>query len=274
MQKSVYSLVLINSQAAFFKQNVACWVIEPISGEVWNDVENESQLQNIIKKFNHRLNSEHDLKHVSLQVTYDDSYHGLIAALAASLHQLKCDDWQLFCYKPLLSRVSVAYGLPDENSLDNYLLTKLLPLLSNSFNYQDDSLVVEKQRAEQSHHDDMAMLQQTKSSMERQIQELKQQVNIQHKLDFEQLLCFLPLFYKNVWNTLTPEDLAILSGNLIQKINIQSPYHEPDKNTVLVLKKRFTRLSDSHQQSIIQFCHTLEHPLSIRHEMSVYLESM
>ncbi|NRB81418.1 MAG: hypothetical protein HRU38_22605 [Saccharospirillaceae bacterium] len=274
MQKSVYSLVLINSQAAFFKQNVACWVIEPISGETWNDVENELQLKNIITKFNARQNSENDLKQVSLHVTYDDACNHLLSALATSLYQHQCNDWQLFCYKPLLSRVSVSYGLPDEDCLDNYLVTKLLPLLSDSFNYQDDSLIIEKQRAELSHQDDMATLQHIKSSMEQQIQVLRQQVNIQHKLDLEQLLCFLPLFYKNVWNTLTPQDLAILSGNLIQEINIKSPYHEPDKNTVLVLKKRFTRLSDSHQQSIIQFCHTLEHPLSIRHEMSVYLESM
>lgn len=274
MQKSVYSLVIIDNRAAFFKQTGTAWATEQISGETWLDAKRESQVQNMVKKLSERLNSEHDLKQVSLQVAYDESSNHLLATLANTLYQHQCNDWQLFCYKPLLSRVSVAYGKPDATSLDDYLLTKLLPLLSDSFNYQDDNLIVEKQRAELSHQDDMATLQHIKSSMEREIQALKQQVNIQHKLDLEQLLCFLPLFYKDVWNTLTPEDLAVLSGNLIQKINIQSPYHEPDKNTVLTLKKRFMRLSENQQQSIIQFCHTLEHPLSVRHEMSNYLESI
>ncbi|WP_299792314.1 hypothetical protein [uncultured Shewanella sp.] len=278
MEKSVYSLLLIDKHAAFFKRSGQEWGNETISGESWHLASSSNELLQLITKLNKKINSEYQLEKVSLTLVYDNSFASKIGELASILHEYKCQQWQLLSYPLLAKHAHAEEGYQSHSSLDqSWVLTALLPVLYHRYyQFTDTSLSVEEngrqERVVEHHRSEEQRLSVELNDLKMQVETLKQQVNIQHKLDLEQLLCFLPLFYKEVWTVVNPEQIALLSGNLITKINIKSPYRDPDKSTLLALKKQFLRLSIQQQSNIVDFCLRIEHPLEVRSEMESFLE--
>lgn len=279
MEKSVYSLLLIDKHATIFKKNGQGWVNECISGESWHSLSSSSELVQLITKFNRKVNSDFQLNNMVLTVIYDNDFSEKISDLASILHEFKCEEWQLISYAMLAKHAQAKDGYQSFSSLDqSWIITVLLPVL---YNRHHTYLISEElgnrdnqERKIGCHEEKEKRLSEELNKLRLQIQSLKLQVNIQHKLDLEQLFCFLPLFYKDVWTIINPEQIALLSGNLITQINIKSPYREPDKSTLLVLKKQFVRLSNQQQTNIIDFCLRIEHPLEVRREMQSFLEEI
>ena len=278
MEKSVYSLLIIDKHAAIFKRSGQEWANESISGESWHSISSSNELVQLITKLNRKINSNYQLNQVSLTVVYDNSFTEKIGELASILHECKCEQWQLIGYPVLAKNAQAKEGHQSFASLDQtWVLTVLLPVLYHRYyQFTDTSLQVEesgkRERMMENHKSEDKRLSLELNDLKMQVKTLKQQVNVQHKLDLEQLFCFLPLFYKNVWTIINPEQIALLSGNLITEINIKSPYREPDKSTLLALKKQFTMLSKQQQSNIVDFCLRIEHPLEVRSAMQSFLE--
>jgi hypothetical protein len=278
MEKSVYSLLLIDKHSTIFKRSGQEWINESISGESWLSISSTNELVQLITKFNRKINSNYQLNKVSLTVVYDTNFTDKIVELASILHEYKCEQWQLISYAMLAKHAQAKEGHQFYSSLDHtWILTALLPVLYHRYyQFTDTSLLVDesgkRECVMESHKLEDKRLSVELNDLKMQVQTLKQQVNIQHKLDLEQLFCFLPLFYKNVWTIINPEQIALLSGNLITQINIKSPYREPDKSTLLALKKQFLRLSIQQQNNIVDFCLGIEHPLEVRSAMASFLE--
>ncbi|MFG0729165.1 hypothetical protein [Photobacterium damselae] len=276
MNKLLYSLLLIDKHTAIVKKTAQGWIYEAISGENWHSISSGNELINIIKKFNDKINSQYNLNKIQLTVVYDDSFSEQINQLAEILIEYHCEQWQLINYSIIAKLAGEKKCHENYLSLDkDWIISVLLPVIESRL-YQDgkknfelkmvntDGKLVNNEREKE--------LQEKINELQRQVTCLKQQINIQYKIDFEQLLCYLPLFYKDVWTVINPEQIALLSGNLITEINIKSPYREPDKSTLLALKKQFLRLSQQQQRYILDFCLTLEHPLEIRRDMQSILE--
>ena len=278
MKKSVYSLLLIDKHAAIFKRSGQEWASESISGESWHSTSSVNELAQLINKFNKKINSNYQLSQVSLTVVYDDSFTGQIGELATILHECKCEQWQLISYAMLAKDAQANEGHQFYSALDQiWVLRTLLPVLYHRYyQFTDTSVLIDesgkRERVMADHKLENKRLSVELNDLKMQVQTLKQQVNAQHKLDLEQLFCFLPLFYKNVWTIINPEQIALLSGNLIDQINIKSPYREPDKSTLLALKKKFLSLSIQQQSHIVEFCLRIEHPLEVRSTMASFLE--
>ncbi|UVL08314.1 hypothetical protein LOY39_21975 [Pseudomonas rhodesiae] len=86
------------------------------------------------------------------------------------------------------------------------------------------------------------------------------------------LSLYLPIIYHNFWNTVPPDQLAVLAGSTYAPV-IPSPYAEPDGWVVLDMKQRFLQLSNQDRASIVAFCHQLPYQLKVRRSMQMLLET-
>lgn len=107
--------------------------------------------------------------------------------------------------------------------------------------------------------------------LRRENQLLRVQLAEQGKVPLESLLVFLPIIYRNFWNSVRPEELAALAGTL-QIPSIPSPYPEPDSALVSAMRKRFKQLPEQERTALLDFCRQLPYRLTVRYEMRDLLE--
>ena len=103
------------------------------------------------------------------------------------------------------------------------------------------------------------------------------EIEKQENPPMEQLLTFLPAFFKDFWSYVSPNDLAILVGTL-KVPQLPSIMVSPDTATILAMRDKFLQLSEQDQWRIgtfsvqIQKSHQLKwHPLAP--SMSAKIES-
>lgn len=101
---------------------------------------------------------------------------------------------------------------------------------------------------------------------------LREQVKRGATVSIDLLTLYLPIIYHNFWNTVRPDELALLAGSN-QIPEIPSPYNEPDGWLVMSMKNRFLQLSEEARASIISFCHQLPYSLTVRRSMQSVLET-
>lgn len=70
------------------------------------------------------------------------------------------------------------------------------------------------------------------------------------------VVSFLPAIFKDFWNIVRPDELAMLVGN-INPPQIPSPYQSPNISAVQQKKRQFTAISEQNQDKIIQLCREL-----------------
>lgn len=90
-------------------------------------------------------------------------------------------------------------------------------------------------------------------------------------LSLEQLLAFLPVIYRNFWNSVSPNDLAVLAGSLnIPKI--PSPCPEPSTEVIGIMRQRLVNMPEHERERIIEYCRQLPSKVSIRPEMKHFFK--
>lgn len=90
-------------------------------------------------------------------------------------------------------------------------------------------------------------------------------------MSLEQLVAFLPVIYRNFWNSVSPNDLALLSGSLnIPKI--PSPCPEPSAEVIVMMRQRLSAMPDNERDRIIEYCRQLPFNLSMRSEMKYFFK--
>lgn len=110
------------------------------------------------------------------------------------------------------------------------------------------------------------------NQLRRENKHLREQVEKRTTASLDLLTLYLPIIYRNFWNTVRPEELAMLAGSTHIPV-IPSPYHEPDGWQVLDMKQRFLQLNDQDRASIVAFCHQLPYQLKVRRSMQMLLET-
>ncbi|VVM39921.1 hypothetical protein PS662_02898 [Pseudomonas fluorescens] len=107
--------------------------------------------------------------------------------------------------------------------------------------------------------------------LRRENKHLREQVKKGATASMDLLTLYLPIIYHNFWNTVRPDELAMLAGSS-QIPAIPSPYTEPDGWLVMSMKQRFLQLSGEARASVIAFCHQMPYPLTVRRSMQSLLE--
>lgn len=107
--------------------------------------------------------------------------------------------------------------------------------------------------------DRIGLLQQEAARLEQDIARL-------HKVKADQLLVFVPIFFRNFWTYISPDEFAVLCGRL-DAPQIASPYLEPSSDTVLLMKARFKALDATDRDQVLALCGALRHRLHVRAEM-------
>lgn len=90
-------------------------------------------------------------------------------------------------------------------------------------------------------------------------------------VSLEQLVSFLPVIYRNFWNSVSPNDLALLAGSL--KIpEVPSPCPEPSAEVIATLRQRLSSMPEYDRDRIVQYCRQLPFKLSMRPEMKSFFK--
>ncbi|MGZ5177601.1 MAG: hypothetical protein ACXWC0_14770 [Burkholderiales bacterium] len=110
---------------------------------------------------------------------------------------------------------------------------------------------------------EIAQLHNEKSNLQVEIKQLGA-AKIDH------LLVFLPVFFRNFWTVIRPDELAMMCGRL-DVPEVKSPYLEPSSDTVRFMKNRFNALDVADQEQVLAFCRGLQHRLTVRTEMREFL---
>jgi hypothetical protein len=110
------------------------------------------------------------------------------------------------------------------------------------------------------------------NQLRRENKHLREQVKKRTTASLDLLILYLPIIYHNFWNTVRPDELAMLAGSPQIPV-IPSPYHEPDGWLVLSMKQRFLQLTEEARASVVAFCHQLPYQLTVRRSMQSLLET-
>ena len=90
-------------------------------------------------------------------------------------------------------------------------------------------------------------------------------------MSLEQLVAFLPVIYRNFWNSVSPSDIALLSGSL--KIPaIPSPCPEPSAEVIVMMRQRLSAMPGHERDRIVEYCRQLPFKLSMRPEMRYFFK--
>lgn len=97
-------------------------------------------------------------------------------------------------------------------------------------------------------------------------QQLREQLANQNaRPNLNTLLEFLPVIYRNFWNTVTPADIALLARTT--EPELPPVVSEPTPAVVDAMKKRFLQLPAQERAQLLAFCRQLPHQLTIRESM-------
>ena len=277
-------VVLIDeeSRAICFRHHSKEWTVEPIDGGAWTtlDAPGES-LRILFDKLNKRINLSEKLAGFIIHVVYAQGVLKHLATLPETLGRLACARWQILRLEPILQRARSVSGLkPGESLMDEKSLnTYFLPALEILVKAEEDTLVQERALVRQAQEKIRAAQQEEKREHEQTVDSLKaEKKRLQIEVDLlrgqransEQVVAFMPAVYRNFFGTISPNDLALLTGTL--KIpEIPSPFREPDANTVATLQWRLRHLPEDQAGQIRSFCLQLQHKLEVRAEMRDWL---
>ena len=263
-RKEVYALVVTKNRVVCCKQVSSLWQVEKVEGEEWHPLNDFYGPENLLQSLNERINSEDLLAETELHILCSETAYSQLNKLAVVLNELKCIGWQLFHLEPLLDRAKAASGSENRDDL-NWLCQHLLPLATSSFR-EHKELEQEMQQHREEREQDIDALNSEIKRLRLETHDLKSNMAAVQKPDIEQLLTYLPIIFENFWSGISPDDFALLAGELGVP-EILSPYPEPSSGTVRIMKKRFIMLSENDQQKILNWCRDLCHDLKIRREM-------
>lgn len=269
--------ILLNGEVTVYHQiNLQSkWMNLLISGERIDIVKTPFDLNEVIERINDDLNREHKLENIEIIVLYANSDIKLLKSISSHLDYLNCRKWQILCWEPLFHRANLIQAELSNKPLENmgWLTDVFLPLLNNLLGIQETTLQESEKKAKIAHEETMETLRQERQILELEKARLEQQLQTMFLPDIENLIVYLPIIYHNFWTHVKPSDLALLAGNCTIP-DIQTPYPEPDANTISIMKKRLQNLRFEEQDKLRKFCLDLEYPnLKVRSEMRFFLNS-
>lgn len=271
-EKFLAVLLLDDRAACFVREGQSCWRHEPIHGEPWYPLAGSDALKQVLDELDARLNHSDQLAGFTLNLICDQAALPWLADVGRALTTVRCSRWQVLQWAPLCERATRLGGQAPTMPLPaiDWLQQSLLPVLEATFHYRDDALAAERKRAEQQHAETLESLRADRLRLQAEIAAQREQLAALQRPAIDDLLSYLPAIYRNLFGTISPQDLALLAGSL-QVPQIASPWPEPSHDTLHALQSRLRKLPPQRAAQLRDFCRRLPHPLELRAEMRAWL---
>ena len=247
MSTEKYALVLIGDRIACFESTVApddLWKITLVNGEPWVFLNSHSAhtAGSVLKQLSERRNSSKQMAQVHITLIYEQAAAQHLFDVSRTLTELQCTSWEVLRYEPIAERITLPEGEQlrpyDAAWLAQYVLTQQSPAQLAQASATVASAAVSG------------------------LGELQ---------DVELLQLYLPLLFQNFWSSVSPQDLAFMSGSL-QIPDVESPFPEPSLEAIAVLRRRFLKLSVAQRNAVLGFAQELVYKLKVRAQLRDLLE--
>lgn len=275
---NILLLLISNHIACYESKDFIHWTRQTIKGELQIDLKTKNRVAEVLQDRIDYSQLKNKLASCQINFIYDaESVHAL-NEVPYFLSQQHCTQWQIVLFEPLLHKIKAGTGIvPKEPAIDDkeWLEKYLLPLVQSTFTFTHYETEVQQENIEpiNEHEETIETLRQAIATKQEELNQVKNQISALHRPNLEQLITFLPVFYKNFFGSISPAELGLLAG-LLEPPQIPSPYPEPSANTLLQLKKKLLKLPKNEQSKIMNFCMELEHKLDIRPEMRELFEEL
>lgn len=240
-----YALVLIGDQVACFESTTLSdeqWKATLINGEPWVSLSSRSAqtVGAVLKQLSERRNVRNQLAQVPITVIYEQAAARHLSEVSQAFIELQCSSWEVLRYEPMAERISLAQGEHLRPHVGDWLAEHVLVQLGSAQSTPEPE--VSPPSGVVAGLPDVALLQ-----------------------------LYLPLLFQNFWSSISPQDLAFMSGSL-QIPDVESPYPEPSLEAIAVLRRRFLKLSAEQRSSVLGFAQELTYKLKVRTQLRDLLE--
>ena len=239
----------------------------------------ENSLSIVLKDISGCLNLKDKLAKVKVSLIYQQAKENLLLDAVKILTEHHCSSWQILnwdsIYQYALQVLNVEQVFFDTKTLDHaWVQEHILPLVwhENSIAHQQQALAALRQEknqlaeqigfmqsdAEQALAQQVSKLEHDKQLLQQQISDARAQLQKLQQPDMESLIVYLPAIFRDFWNVVRPDELAMIAG-VLSSPAIQSPYHSPSLSTVQHKKRQFSALSAASQAKILGLCRELAH---------------
>ena len=246
MSTEKYTLVLIGDRIACFELTAGDqqWEVTPINGDQWVALSSNSEntAGSVLKQLSERRNLKMQLAQTHITLIYEQAAVQHLTDVSKTLLELQCTCWEVLRYESLAERITL---LADEQLRPHdviWLTNNLLATLGQTLPVEEvpTSLAASTN-------------------------------NVFGLPDVDLLQLYLPLLFQHFWSSVSPQDLAFMSGSL-QVPEVESPYPEPSLEAITVLRRRFLKLPSAQRNSVLKFAHELTYKLKVRAQLRDLLE--
>lgn len=247
MSTEKYALVVMGERVACFESTAAAdeqWAVTLINGDPWTSLSSYSArtLGSVLKQLSERRNLHKQLAQMDLTLIYEQSAALHLADVSRSLTELQCSSWEVLRYESLVERVR----LPESKLLrphDVAWLAEHLLVQLDSTRQANESVTIPAVIAN----------------------------GLPDLPDVKLLQLYLPLLFQRFWSSISPQDLAFMSGSL-EIPDVESPYPEPSLEAIAMLRRRFLKLPPAQRSEILRFAQELTYKLKVRTQVRDLLE--
>ncbi|WP_439212769.1 hypothetical protein [Duffyella gerundensis] len=283
---SHYAIFLDQQRFSCFYHAQAGWEVYPLKGEVSLECAQPDQLTEALSELTERLEW---CQPEQIVVLYQAAYRPWLPQLLDAIANTSV---MVLPLAPWLASVAACDSLSKTPEL---IYRHLLPLLWKQL--VDHDAPVESHQLESASRTQAALMQQLQQEQQENLalqdalntcqQSLQQQLSSWNKerahyeanllrtddLDDAAIAQFMPLFFAHFWQKVSPNDMAMLLGNLTLP-NISSPWPEPNRSALAIKKRSFQQSQFRHQQQIKAMVRKFVEVgyLTVRPEMEPLLE--
>ena len=107
------------------------------------------------------------------------------------------------------------------------------------------------------------------------IRQLEQQREALRQHDLERLITYLPALYQNIFEVVSPQDLALQAGHIMPP-HVPNPFPEPAPETLRRLQRDFLAMPVEIRREVVDFARALAQSerLKVRNEMRMHLDNL
>lgn len=256
------------------------WQLIQIKGSQQYSHRNKaSSVRDVFSDISANLNLKDGLAKVKVSLLYQQGQDNLLIDVVKTLQEYQCKTWQILnwesIYQYALQILNIEQVFFDDKTVDHqWVQDHVLSLVwhENSIEHQqqalaalrqeknqiEEQLVLMRSDAEQALAQQVSKLENDKQQLQQHISDARAQLQKLQQPDLESLLVFLPVIFKDFWNMIRPDELAMIVG-ILNTPSVPSPYHSPSLSTVQQKKRQFLALSEESQDKILDLCRELVH---------------
>ena len=277
-----YLCILVFAEQMIAYQSVQSepWQLIKLKGsEHYLHKDKVNSLSIVLDDISEYLNLKDKLAKLKVSIIYQQGKDNLLIDAVKNLQEYHCKSWQILnwdsIYQYALQVLNIEQVFFDTKTVEHqWVQDHILPLVwhENSIAHQQQALAALRQEksqieeqlalmqsdAEQALAQQVNKLENDKQQLQQQISDARTQLKKLQQPDLESLLVFLPIIFKDFWNVVRPDELAMIVG-VLNTPQIESPYHSPSLSTVQQKKRQFLALSVESQSKILGLCQELVH---------------